>query len=258
MNHGLLLNLGCGVRVHLAWRNFDLIPHLPGVIPLDIRAPLPFASGSAAAVYHSHVLEHLDRPVAARFVAECRRVLQPGGVLRIAVPDLEGICRSYLAAIAAVDEGRPGAIDEHALAQIELLDQCVRTVPGGEMLTWWAADKVRAEALVERRMGREFRDFRDGLEAQIRATGKRPAWIDQRPTVNSPEGETRFRMTGEIHRWMYDRISLAELLRQAGFGSSRVRGPLESAIPGWAGYELDADAGGRPRKPDSLYIEAAA
>jgi SAM-dependent methyltransferase len=46
-------------------------------------------------VYTSHMLEHLDRKEAQRFLAEARRVLAPGGIIRVAVPDLALLVRSY-------------------------------------------------------------------------------------------------------------------------------------------------------------------
>lgn len=46
-------------------------------------------------VYSSHMLEHLDRASAARFLAEAHRVLRPGGVLRVAVPDLALLIERY-------------------------------------------------------------------------------------------------------------------------------------------------------------------
>lgn len=55
------------------------------------------------AVYHSHTLEHMDRNLpepsrdpALLFTKECLRVLKPGGVLRIVVPNLEFHVRNYL------------------------------------------------------------------------------------------------------------------------------------------------------------------
>ena len=66
----------------------------------------------------------------------------------------------------------------------------------------------------------------------------------------------RFRLGGEVHKWMWDRVSLTRLLLSAGFTEVRVCPATESAIAGFAGYHLDADAGGRTRKPDSLFIEA--
>jgi predicted SAM-dependent methyltransferase len=49
---------------------------------------IPCADDSAAAVYGSYMIEHLDRAEARAFLGEVRRILRPGGVLRIAAPDL--------------------------------------------------------------------------------------------------------------------------------------------------------------------------
>lgn len=65
---------------------------LPGFLSIDIKDgkpafPLDYPDGSVAEVYASHVLEHLSRADAQAAVAEWKRVLAPGGRLRIAVPD---------------------------------------------------------------------------------------------------------------------------------------------------------------------------
>jgi SAM-dependent methyltransferase len=63
----------------------------------NATAHIPCAAGSAVAVYSSHMIEHLDRAEARAFLAEVRRVLQPGGVLRVAAPDLSLFARDYAA-----------------------------------------------------------------------------------------------------------------------------------------------------------------
>lgn len=254
----ILLNLGCGTRIHTAWQNYDLVAMVPGVRAIDLRGRLPFPDASADAVYHSHVLEHLERTHAAAFLSECRRVLKPGGTLRIAVPDLEGICRRYLRELDAAAAGEPGAIERHGWMTIELLDQCVRTVPGGEMLKWWCAAKVPAEELVRERMGNEFGRYRQWFDTEVARAGARPAWADSPVPSVGVEAEAAFRRQGEIHRWMYDRVALSALLTRVGFDAASVRvvGAQQSAIEGWAGFELDADAAGNAHKPDSLFMEA--
>ena len=69
----------------------------------NAAARIPCADGSVAAVYSSHMIEHLDRGQARAFLAEVRRVLMPGGVVRIAAPDLSRLIRDY---------GRTGDADE--------------------------------------------------------------------------------------------------------------------------------------------------
>lgn len=59
------------------------------------RIPLP--NESLEVVYSSHVLEHLDLSEAERFLAEIHRVLRPGGVIRLGLPDLRRRAEKYMA-----------------------------------------------------------------------------------------------------------------------------------------------------------------
>lgn len=79
----------------------------------DLAKGIPFADNSVDVVYHSHVLEHLDRDVAALFISEIGRVLKPGGVLRIVVPNFECYCRAYLAHIDACERAGKVEIERH-------------------------------------------------------------------------------------------------------------------------------------------------
>jgi FkbM family methyltransferase len=59
------------------------------------RSGFPCAADSVAAVYSSHMIEYLDRSEARAFPAEVWRVLSPGGMVRIAVPDLSPLIGRY-------------------------------------------------------------------------------------------------------------------------------------------------------------------
>jgi hypothetical protein len=65
----------------------------------------------------------------------------------------------------------------------------------------------------------------------------------------------RFRLSGEIHYWMYDRYSLSRLLKDCGFREIKVKTPLDSDIPEWGKYELDIE-NGQIYDPTSLFMEA--
>lgn len=83
------------------------------IIVHNLSKGIPFSNCSVDVVYHSHVLEHLDRHVAADFVREAARVLNQGGILRVVVPDFERYCRAYLAHIAACEREGGAEIECH-------------------------------------------------------------------------------------------------------------------------------------------------
>lgn len=88
------LHLGSGPERLRGWTNVDL--YFPAELCLDLRTPLPFPDGSVDVIYSQHFLEHLDHAAGLRLLAECARVLKPGGWLRISTPDLEGHARAYV------------------------------------------------------------------------------------------------------------------------------------------------------------------
>ncbi|OGM12627.1 hypothetical protein A2V80_03105 [Candidatus Woesebacteria bacterium RBG_16_39_8b] len=60
----------------------------------------------------------------------------------------------------------------------------------------------------------------------------------------------------QTHQWMYDRISLRELLKKIGFKNIGVKTYDTSAIPNWNSLRLDVNDLNQEYKPGSLYIEA--
>ncbi|MDH3520349.1 MAG: methyltransferase domain-containing protein [Myxococcales bacterium] len=117
-SEALRLHLGCGPCTPAGWVNVDyaLGARLARIAPLrpllralglfridwsgsivlhDLRKPFPWADGSAHAIYSSHTLEHLSARDGLQFLRECQRVLAPGGVIRIVVPDVGAILRDY-------------------------------------------------------------------------------------------------------------------------------------------------------------------
>ncbi|MDQ7910866.1 methyltransferase domain-containing protein [Phytohabitans sp. ZYX-F-186] len=62
---------------------------------LDIRRPLPFADGSVDWVYAEHLVEHVSLSDAIGWLTEVRRILAPGGVLRLTTPDLATYVDGY-------------------------------------------------------------------------------------------------------------------------------------------------------------------
>ncbi len=107
--HGsdLRLHLGSGGEHKPGWANVDLLGD-PVEVAWNLARPLPFESASVSAVFHEHLLEHLPLPDGAILMRECYRVLRPGGVLRVGVPDAGKLIRSYSADRAYLEELHPG------------------------------------------------------------------------------------------------------------------------------------------------------
>ena len=90
------LHWGCGSRILDGWVNIDGFP-APGIdFTMDLRGRLPFRDNSVQFIFTEHVLEHISHAAGRKVLAEFYRVLQPGGVARIIVPDLKSFCESYL------------------------------------------------------------------------------------------------------------------------------------------------------------------
>ena len=123
----LKLNLGCGPQVVDGWVNVDYalgarlaaIPVLkpalrrikffrvdwdPKIYIHDLTKRLPWGPGTVDACYTSHTVEHMSREHGAFFVRETFRVLKPGGILRVIVPDLGPIVERYRSGKLPADE----------------------------------------------------------------------------------------------------------------------------------------------------------
>lgn len=93
----LSVNLGAGPFGKSGWVNVDIRKFDQITFTYDFRKKLPFKNLSVKRIRLEHVFEHLDpKDEAPIFLKECLRVLVPGGVLRIVVPDLEKFIKAYV------------------------------------------------------------------------------------------------------------------------------------------------------------------
>lgn len=95
----LKLHIGCGTNYIDGWINIDNnsdknIKKLDFM--WDLRNPLPFRENSVDFVYNEHFLEHLTAEEGIKALQEFKNILKPGGVLRVAMPDLEDVINIYL------------------------------------------------------------------------------------------------------------------------------------------------------------------
>jgi SAM-dependent methyltransferase len=254
------VNLGCGSRLHPEWLNYDLTPVLPGVIKANFIAGIPLPDNSTECVYHSHVLEHLPRPVARQFLLECKRVLVPGGILRIVVPDLEQIARDY---VRILDRRRGGedVSEEHRWMIIEMVDQMVRTRPGGE-LGQMTGEPLKNPGFIAPRLGAFGKEMLKPRPINANVKPSRFVHVQELIERWFPRkwgylvSEMLFRKLGEVHRWMYDELSLGDLMREVGFVDVARMQYDTSRIPEWHRFVLDSNLDGTQYKGISLYMEA--
>lgn len=268
-----LLNFGCGSTFHPDWVNLDAAPVSTQVIAHDLRRGFPFADETFDVVYGSHVLEHLEPAEAIRVLRECIRVLKPNGIVRVVVPDLETIVRLYLNSLEGALAGDKDAQVRYDWMILELYDQTVRKSSGGEMGIYLASKLDQKQAsFVASRIGDEgtcrtsgpgasstlprflYRRGRTAISKLRRLVAGACAFL-----ILGTEGwralsEGMFRRSGEVHQWMYDRLSMRRTLERAGFTGIRSCVAGESDIFEFAGYQLET-WNGQVRKPDSLFME---
>lgn len=91
------LNLGSGPRGidDNKWINIDGFKDKNVHHCCDFSRGLPFSAGTFDGIFCEHVLEHFDFGNGKLLMKECLRVLKPGGVIRIVVPDGNKILRAY-------------------------------------------------------------------------------------------------------------------------------------------------------------------
>lgn len=150
-----ILNLGCGDKtsasedvINIDWSIYHkiktnpllrltVLPFLDGerrktydslptnVMAHDLKKGIPFPDNYADVVYHSHVFEHIPRQHTRTFLKEVRRVLKPGGVHRIVLPDMEELCTILLNHLKACDLD-PSKKARHDNCIDDIIGQCLQ------------------------------------------------------------------------------------------------------------------------------------
>ncbi|NJK33737.1 MAG: methyltransferase domain-containing protein [Oscillatoriales cyanobacterium SM2_2_1] len=279
-----LLNLGCGSRYRRDWTNVDFQSYSSHVLSWNLKNGIPFDDGIFDLVYHSHVLEHFQKSEAKPFLSECCRVLKPNGVLRVVVPDLEEIVSSYLSVLSKLRNGEESLEPCYDWLMLEMFDQTTRNSSGGEMLRHLLQESIPNIQYVLERGGKEMIDivnskksyFHDSLKEmehfnlvsllrKIRFVVKNPKEIKRFliKLILGQEYEAweigKFRLSGEVHQWMYDEFSLGRLLSQSGFDQIKRVSPFDSSLSEWQNYNLDIECDEKGEiavyKPNSLIME---
>lgn len=267
------VNLACGESYlsDPSWFNLDYTPAGTDVTRTDLLGKLPLADHSVDLVYCSHFVEHIPRKYVLGFLRECRRILRPGGTLRIVVPDFEEMCTRYL------ESRRNG---DHRIADyymLEILDQCVRRESGGALAQFYSAvrahrDEGMAQFVFER-CGENLRAHsstatrhadrptRSKLLNRLHGALERRyiRWVCRLLPSAFQAQNVSLANVGELHAWLYDTHSLTTALRAAGFENVEPVPFDRSREPDFPVFPLDVGESGQPRKGrQSLFIEGIA
>lgn len=106
-SENLKLHLGSGGEPKDGWINIDFVGD-PVEVAWDLAYGVPFDDATVDAVFHEHLLEHIPLEAGLGLMDECFRVLKPGGILRVGVPNAGALLRSYGGDGAHLDEIHPG------------------------------------------------------------------------------------------------------------------------------------------------------
>lgn len=82
------LQVGSGGNVLEGWLNSDLHPCSRDKFHLNAVKPFPFRDDTFRLIFSEHMIEHVPNADGEFMLSECRRVLKPGGTIRISTPDL--------------------------------------------------------------------------------------------------------------------------------------------------------------------------
>jgi predicted SAM-dependent methyltransferase len=189
---GPRLNLGCGPVQPIGWINIDgsnrarLAGWLPwldrslqwlGVLPptefgphirvLNLFKPLPWAPNSVGGIYAGELWEHFEYADAERLTRDCHRVLRPGGVLRVTVPDAAQLWGKYMR-LYEHEMAKPRS-ERSAAALLELMASFFEDIATSPkwMLSWghchkWFFDQIQLIDMFERCGFREVERMRVG------------------------------------------------------------------------------------------------
>lgn len=89
------LHIGCGQKFLAGYTHVDVMPfeHIDYIANAEDLHIFP--NNSVSEIYACHILEHVQRARILPVLKEWYRVIQPKGLLRIAVPNFEAVVQEY-------------------------------------------------------------------------------------------------------------------------------------------------------------------
>lgn len=90
------LHLGCYQKKIHGFVNIDIREDVNPDVVDDVFKLEKFEEGTVDLIYVCHVLEHATYKQALEGMSRWFKLLKKGGILRLAVPDLEAVCEHYI------------------------------------------------------------------------------------------------------------------------------------------------------------------
>jgi SAM-dependent methyltransferase len=225
------LHCGCGINVQKGgWLNTDHLAVIDGggnktqadriaqvtigdrpiyYLEHDVAHEFPFENGSFDWIYSEHFIEHITPTEAVLWLKECRRLIGPGGVVRISTPNL----RTYAEAYVDVAKGDTFFADHHKRL-MSAWNRASSSLPqagvvDGDLRDWLL---VSNPSLSQTDLDRLMEDpaSRERLFNDMASKPARPALL-----INQI-----FQMWG--HKWIYDIDEMRFVAQEAGFSSDSI------------------------------------
>ena len=211
-NQKLYVQYGCGFSPGEGWENFDSSPTLrieripvvgsalsarfsgntqrfPATVHYgNICKGLPIADGTAFGCYASHVLEHLSLEEFRQAVPNTFKMLTPGGVFRLVVPDLHERAKRYIVEYECNNSNAASMFLRSTLLGQEQRPrtplQYLRHLVGGSTHLWmWDEYSVRAELQRAGFVNIRRCDFGDSPDPMFRKVEDRGRFFDEQSGI---------------------------------------------------------------------------
>ena len=228
------------------WTNIDAIKQDKNVYNYNPNFGIPFLDENFDIIYVRDILERLSEKRVVSFLKDCLRTLKPGGIIRIAIKDLEGICKNYLKELDNLRNNKSINDSRLTFSKLELLDNLTLEKKGGKV-----------DEFVKKNFDREGQYI-------ISRIGKDSAYsIKNSDIQNFIKNETAFpvqnmELLNSLDKYLnlYDFYSLKKILKEVGFVDVAQKSFNESSSKDFLNYSLDSDNEGKIKHPDEIFIEA--
>lgn len=185
------------------------IKNLPNnIMVYDLSRGIPFEDNSVDVVYHSHLLEHIDRYKVPNFLNEVKRVLKPNGIHRIVVPDFYLLCSNYMKNF-----------------ELSLNDEKYQKL-GDDFIANILEQSVRKEAYGTSIQGPIIRIIENILLGDARKRGETHQWMYDKFNLSSILKEVGFKKieeksfnSSEIDNWEKYKLDIDDDQNEYKFGS---------------------------------------